>query len=156
MNERDRIVSGSLLLNIFVTVCRWGVGMLFIAASIPKIIQPEEFMRMVSNYDILPQFLLPAAAITLPWIELACGGCLLAKKYTGSAALFLSFLICIFITGTVINYLRGANFECGCFGFLYRENLGIGAIMRDLVLLGLTLSVAFWYIKTSFVMNGKS
>ena len=156
MNIKDIYRSMHELSNIFFHTCRWAVGIIFIIASVPKIVQPEDFMRMISNYNMLPQFLLPSAAIMLPWLEFISGACLLSKKYIQSAASLLSFLLCVFMAGIIISYARGADFGCGCFGFLFRESqIGISTIVRDFVLLGLTLSIIFLYKEENALMHEK-
>ena len=139
---QDKYYSEGILLLILVHICRWSVGILFIVAAIPKILDAESFMRVVANYNLLPLFLVPSTAIVLPWLELSCGVCLLMKKCVQSASAVLAVLIIAFIGGLTINYFRGADFDCGCFGILFRGgSLGVMTIVRDVFLLGLTAFV---------------
>ena len=148
---KDKYYSETFILTILVHISRWAVGILFVAAAVPKILNPETFMRTVANYNLLPLFLVPLAAIVLPWLELFCGACLLTGKFVRSAASILTFLIIVFIFGIGINYFRGADFECGCFGLLFNNDvIGISAILRDFLILGLISIVLFFSGKMNY------
>ena len=49
------------------------LGVIFIAASLPKIVDPPSFAHMIYNYRIVPGALVNLSALTMPWIELLCG-----------------------------------------------------------------------------------
>jgi hypothetical protein len=139
---RDKYYSEGIVLIVLVHVCRWVVGVVFIAAGVPKILDAESFMRVVANYNILPLFLVPVIALVLPWLELFCGVALLMNKFMQSASSILSALILLFIGGISVNFMRGADFDCGCFGILFQSgSAGVMTIIRDIFLFGLTAFV---------------
>lgn len=121
---------------------RWGVGIVFIVAGFLKFLNPEEFMRVISNYNLLPLFLVPAAAIVLPWFEFLCGICLISKRFIKSAASSIALLLILFIIAMVINIFRGVQTDCGCFGLLFGDSqIGSFSVFRNSILLGLTLFI---------------
>nr|HPQ45334.1 MauE/DoxX family redox-associated membrane protein [Syntrophales bacterium] len=49
---------------------RWILGIVFVYASIHKILYPAAFAKAVYLYQILPDWLVNLAALVLPWLEL--------------------------------------------------------------------------------------
>jgi len=154
---RDRYYSEGIVLIVLVHVCRWVVGGIFIAAALPKIFDVETFMRVVANYNLLPLFLVPVAAVIIPWLELCCGACLLLNRCVQSASAILSALIIVFIVGLAVNYARGANFDCGCFGVLFGSgDISVMTIARDAFLLGLTAFILLLSGRRSAAFKSKT
>ncbi len=52
---------------------RWLIGAVFIYASIPKILEPDLFAKIIYGYDLFPKILINIIAITVPYIELVTG-----------------------------------------------------------------------------------
>ena len=82
-----------------------------------KIQNPEAFIKIVKAYDLLPEELVVLWGIFLPWIELVTGLFLFFGFWHKSAVLSGSGLFLIFAAAVGINILRGADINCGCFGF---------------------------------------
>ena len=70
MHQKTRL-SIHICLRIF-------LGGIFLWASWDKIVSPEAFTRIIGNYQLLPEALVPLVAIMLPWTEAICGICLVA------------------------------------------------------------------------------
>jgi len=120
-------------------VLRLLLGVLFVLASVDKIAHPEVFVVSVNKYQLLPPTLVPLAAVTLPWIELLAGVALLAGIGVEGAALVTTVLLVAFLSGMGINFARGRELDCGCFGFLIpNEQVGPISLTRD----GLVLVVS--------------
>src|SRR5216684_3007318 len=49
------------------------LGVIFIAAALPKIVDPPSFAHMIYNYKLVPAALNNLMALVMPWIELLCG-----------------------------------------------------------------------------------
>ncbi len=95
---------------------RWIVGILFIYASLHKIVDPCTFAYAVENYKVLPhQFLINSMAVYLPFLELICGTALLLNTRTRGASLLISMMTLMFIIAISINMILGRSFDCGCF-----------------------------------------
>ena len=92
-----------------------GLGALFAAAAIPKIVDPPAFAHMVYNYRLLPGVAVNAAAITLPWVEIAAGAALLLGFWKRAAAGIAGLLLLVFIAALSVNLARGNPVNCGCF-----------------------------------------
>lgn len=79
---RLRLPSNMVLAG-FVTVVRLGMGAMFIASSLPKICQPYDFLSSVYHYELVGPQLGLLVAMTLPWLELLVGICLVGGIWTG-------------------------------------------------------------------------
>lgn len=90
-------------------------GGLFVAASLDKILHPRAFAEIVYNYHLLPDELVNATAILLPWIELTAGLLLIFGRLALGANVILCGLIAMFAAALGFNLARDLNVACGCF-----------------------------------------
>jgi uncharacterized membrane protein YphA (DoxX/SURF4 family) len=106
------------------------VAAVLIYAALQKIWTPLEFARLVREYHLVPEQLLNLVAVTLPWLELVCGCCLITGLALMGTAFLLSalnsvFVIAIIYRAWMIMQSTGVNFfdlsfDCGCgFGVVY-------------------------------------
>lgn len=91
------------------------LGAIFVAAALPKIIDPPSFAQMIYNYRLLPGFALNPLALVLPWIELLAGLALILGIWRRTAAAFVGAMLLSFIIAIGINLARGHAVNCGCF-----------------------------------------
>jgi uncharacterized membrane protein YphA (DoxX/SURF4 family) len=98
-----------------ILACRLVVAAVFIAASIPKILEPHAFAVAVFRYQMLPFSLINLMAIFLPWIELVAGIALLAPRWTPPAAAIILGMLIVFTVAIAVSQARGINIACGCF-----------------------------------------
>jgi uncharacterized membrane protein YphA (DoxX/SURF4 family) len=91
------------------------LGAIFVAAAIPKILDPPAFAHMIYNYRLLPGIAVNALALFLPWLELATGLALVIGFWRRTAAGITGILLLVFIAALSINLLRGNPVNCGCF-----------------------------------------
>jgi putative oxidoreductase len=94
---------------------RIGLGLLFIAAALPKIVDPPSFAHMIYNYRIVPGALINAMALVLPWAELLAGIALVLGIWPRSATALVGAMLAVFIVAISINLARGHAIDCGCF-----------------------------------------
>ncbi len=138
----------------------WGsriiLGMIFIAAGIPKILQPAEFAAAVYNYRILPDAAVNIVALTLPWLEVLVGGMLIVGLWMPGAVLIYTLLMISFISALGYNMARGLNIHCGCFSPTAGETINFWTIIRDIgiLLMSFYLFFAVW-IKHIFSHSDK-
>ena len=95
-------------------LCRWFLAGVMLFSAVPKLFAPAAFAEVIGAYGLLPDFLLPPAAIVLPAVELVCGYLLLIGKPSGlwiTAALML-----LFIGVLTYGIWLGLDIDCGCFG----------------------------------------
>jgi uncharacterized membrane protein YphA (DoxX/SURF4 family) len=91
------------------------LGVFFVVAALPKIVDPPSFAHMIYNYRIVPGVLVNLAALTMPWIELLSGLALILGIWRGTARTIIAALLLTFITAIGINLARHNPIDCGCF-----------------------------------------
>ncbi len=130
----NRVIT--LLLRLF-------LGGFYIAAGAVKIPDPGKFAEAVWNYRILPHALVNLAAITLPWIEVVAGILLVVGVWRKASVWLINAMTVLFIAAIASAVVRGLNIECGCFGTVGGRDVGLKAILEDLVLLACGLWIAW-------------
>ncbi len=105
-----RLIGPSLALLFRVVL-----GVVFIAAALPKIADPLGFANAIANYHIVPMALINLLAITLPWIEIVVGAALVLGLSSRANLLTVFALLIIFIVAISITMSRGLDISCGCF-----------------------------------------
>jgi len=113
--RRQRILKGLDLSRILPLVIRMILGIVFLLASIDKILHPEIFAEAVYNYHLLPDAIINLTAIVLPWIELLVGLCLVSGIWAPGAGLLSALLLMVFLGAILFNVARGLDIDCGCF-----------------------------------------
>jgi len=91
------------------------LGAIFVAAAIPKIVDPPAFAHMIHNYRILPEWSINAAALWMPWVELLAGLALVLGIARRAAASVAGLLLLAFIGAISLNLARENPVQCGCF-----------------------------------------
>ncbi|MBP7526534.1 MAG: DoxX family membrane protein [Syntrophorhabdaceae bacterium] len=135
------------LLGIFLSrwsylVVRVALALIFIYAGSMKLMDPKAFARIISHYDLVPEFLLPVVAIGLPLAEVLAGAALIFDMRPGLHG--VSGMIVLFVIVLGYGVLTDMDIDCGCFGpeeLEGRRSLA-HAFYRDLVFLG---AVVFLY-----------
>ncbi len=119
-----------------VLVC-WANGLVFLAACLPKIIQPAEFAVAIYRYQLLPHSLINVLAVFLPWLELVCAASLcFIPRLRRSALILVMLMLVVFTVAISINLYRGIDIACGCFSVnAAKGHLGWWSLLRNTTLL---------------------
>ena len=91
------------------------LGVFFVAAALPKIVDPPSFAHMIYNYRLVPGALVNLMALVMPWLELLAGLALILGIWTRSSAGLVGALLLVFIAAIALNLARGNAIDCGCF-----------------------------------------
>tara|TARA_A100000164_G_C21417767_1_gene545207 strand:+ start:44 stop:496 length:453 start_codon:yes stop_codon:yes gene_type:complete len=132
-----------------VLVARFILAIVFIYASLDKIIDPISFSDNIDNYHISPIIINNLVALILPWVELIIGLCLLTGVFLDGSSIISIGLMIFFIFIISQAYLRGISLHCGCFKTVADPNLDnlqkemILRIFEDILFLGLAFIVYF-------------
>lgn len=122
-------------------------GVIGVAGAV-KLPDPQESVRAVRAYRLLPEAVVPAVGYGLPLLELAVALLLLAGLATRLAASVAALLMVAFIVGVSSAATRGLSIDCGCFGgggdVAPEDTRYAQEIVRDVLLLGAALVVARW------------
>lgn len=93
----------------------WILGGVFLAAAVPKIIDPPGFAHEVSNYQILPRGAVHAVALVIPWIEVFAALALISGFKRRSGSFLTLSMLAVFLVALSINLARNHPVDCGCF-----------------------------------------
>jgi len=98
------------------TLARLVLGVVMFYAGILKLFEPDEALRAVQAYRILPAAIDDVVAFGLPLLEAVVGVLLLLGLGTRLAAWIAGGLLIVFIAGITSAWVRGLSIDCGCFG----------------------------------------
>ena len=97
-------------------ICAIALGLVMLAAALPKLLDPPGFAQTLFNYQLLPEALRHAVALGLPWLELWIGLALVSGRGECGAARWTLFLMLAFTGALATNLAKGHAIDCGCFG----------------------------------------
>jgi hypothetical protein len=125
------------LLYLFAKSVQLLLGLLYLWSSASKIRQPYDFLGSVYNYELVGPKLGILIAITIPWLELLIGICLIGGIFIGGS-LLVSIGLGIMFTVVLSSALyRDLEITCGCFGTT--EIIGYPTLIRALMILLVSL-----------------
>lgn len=117
---------------------------LFIVAGLPKIVEPRDFALALFRYHLLPDGLINAVAVLLPWLEVLAAMALLLPRWRTAGAVLLSAMLLVATAAIAVSLFRGLDIDCGCFTLKPgRSPIGLWNIARNLSLVVLVL-LAGW------------
>ena len=128
------------------------LGFIFVYSGLVKITDTQIFVMAVENYRLLPDFLAPFMAVTLPWVELVAGLVLLCGFKPLASVMLINLMTAMFIIALSISYFRGLNIDCGCFNVNITDSKHslLEALWRDFGFLTMGLWITgylLWYKK---------
>ncbi|MBW2557344.1 MAG: DoxX family membrane protein [Deltaproteobacteria bacterium] len=130
--------------GILYHAARWILGIVFIYASLHKILYPAAFAEAVYRYQILPDWLVNLTALVLPWLELFLGVFLIIGLWMPGAVVISNLLFIIFMSALSYNMARGLDISCGCFSTSPTAGAAdIWTVLRDGMLLIVSLYLLF-------------
>jgi uncharacterized membrane protein YphA (DoxX/SURF4 family) len=115
------------------------LGLLFLVASLAKLVDVTSLASQVHNFHLLPFWSEHLVAMTLPWIEFVAGLALVLGIRARAGAWLLGMLLAGFTVGIVLAMARGLNFECGCFGTADGTRVGWTKLGENLGMLALAV-----------------
>ena len=90
---------------------------IFLYAGVAKIFNPAQLADDILGYEILPYAPAVAAALYLPWLEIAAACALFHRRLRLGALVVLSGLSLAFLLALISVQARGIELiACGCFG----------------------------------------
>ena len=100
-----------------------------------SIYQPYDFLSSVYNYELVGPKLGMLIAMTLPWLELLVGLCLVGGIFVSGALLASVGMTAMFTFVLASALYQGLEISCGCFGLSSPETIGYSTIIRACVIL---------------------
>jgi putative oxidoreductase len=115
------------------------LGALFIFAGATKAYDPSTFAIEIQRYNLVPWMPAALASIYLPWLEIILGVLLIVKRFERGTLLLIGCLLLVFTFALASATVRGLGIDCGCFGKAFAATGTIFPLVRNVVLLGLTV-----------------
>jgi len=106
----------------------------WLLAGASKVADLTHFHAQVEQYRLLPHAFEAPFAYALPFVELFVGAYLLIGLLTRFAAIAACALMVLFLIAQAQAWARGLSLDCGCFGTLAHERVGLVTILRDVAL----------------------
>jgi hypothetical protein len=126
-----------------VIFCQVSLALIFGLGAWTKLRNLEEFVGVVRNYRLLPEFAVQPVAYTMPFLEAAIAVAILVGPARSYAAMGAFALLAIFAVAMGVNILRGRRYiECGCFRTVLKQRLSWWLVARNGVLMTLAALVA--------------
>ncbi len=105
----------------------------FTLAAIGKLLDRKGSEKALKEFEV-PEPLIKPVAAGLPWVEIAVAAAFLFLATSWYASLAALLLLGSFTVGMLVQYAKGNAPDCHCFGQIHSEPVGIGSIIRNLVL----------------------
>ena len=135
-----RPVVGKALQALHVA-CRLVLGGLFLYAGAIKAFDRQAMVLAIDAYDLLPESLIPALAVIVPWLEVVIGVLLLLGLFVRFSAAVGAIVTVGFLIGMAQAKARGLQIDCGCFT---SGGAGEGVTWLDLARDVAILAAAVW------------
>jgi putative oxidoreductase len=103
-------------MKLFAWILRVAVAAVFIAAAIPKIVDPAAFVASIQTYRLIPDGAAVIFSVWLPWLELGAALAIFPRRQRSGASWLLLALTFVFLAALGQAWLRGLDITCGCFG----------------------------------------
>ena len=110
MTPKEALVSPWLTVRVQIAL-----GLFFVAAALPKLVDPPSFAHMIYNYRLVPGAFVNLMALVMPWLELLAGLALILGIWTRTSAGLVGALLLVFVAAISLNLARGNAIDCGCF-----------------------------------------
>jgi len=153
-NDQPKAKIGPKTYGYLYHIARMVLGVIFIYASLDKIIHPQAFAQAVFNYQLLPDSFINLTALILPWLELILGCCLIFNRWMPGTSVISITLLTVFMAAILFNLSRGLDISCGCFSTNPEEgSMNRLTLIRDASFLIPAIYLVFMSL---FKNNGKN
>jgi len=116
------------------------IAIILLFSGLSKIIDPENFIKVLNvTLGFLGEDIIVLTATALPVIEIALGLMLILKIKVKETLIAALILFSVFALFAVYGTIAGFDVDCGCFGSSVSSEFGAGMIVRNTILLVITL-----------------
>jgi uncharacterized membrane protein YphA (DoxX/SURF4 family) len=127
-----------------VTLLRVALGVMFICAAWPKLVDPRGFSDSINHYRLLPVPVERVAALVLPALELVVGISLIVGVLDAGASALAVLMLVVFTAAIGVALARGLDITCGCFETHGKgPKVGMEKILENVAMLAVSVGVAW-------------
>jgi len=131
--------------NVVVFALQILLSSVFIFSGSVKLLDLNAFQEALRNFNLLSDGTLIIVKYLLPFIEILLGLSIIFNFSSSFPALLSSFLLSIFTAIIIVKIFEGEEISCGCFGNLSKGNLDIYSVIRNLLLIVISMIISAWY-----------
>ena len=131
----------------FLFTLRIILSIIFIISGIEKISNPEEFAQSIENFRMLPIFSINIFAMFFPWLEVITGILLFFGVKIKENSFLITGMLGVFTIGVIAAVLRNLDIDCGCFGTLHAQKIGLLKIFENILLIFSVILVYLFHPK---------
>lgn len=91
------------------------LGIVFVFAAWPKLLDPPTFAKNIWAYDIVPGALINLQALIMPGVELVVGVALVLGLWRRGAAIVAALMLLVFMVALSWALIEGNPVHCSCF-----------------------------------------
>ncbi len=121
------------------TLAQLAIGALFVAASLAKLGDLNDFANQVNHYRLAPVAVVNVIAMVTPWIELLAGLSLLLRVKPRAGAVVALAMLLVFTVAVAAAWARGLDFRCGKAG---AQSIGAQKFLENVALSLLAVAAA--------------
>jgi len=132
MNLKNINIPKNKYINLIIRIV---VGFIFIITGISKIVEPAQFVREISNYDMMFRQLINLMAIILPWLEIVTGFLFVFGVRIKANIILLAAMLLMFNFAVAVAWARGLDINCGCYSNLAEQTVGFTKLAENFALL---------------------
>jgi uncharacterized membrane protein YphA (DoxX/SURF4 family) len=122
-------------LKVIANAARVLLGVVFLYAGVPKLLNMDAFSTSIYFYQFLPDVYIGVMATMLPGVEIIAVLGLALRKWRPAAELLIAAMLVMFIIAVGIALVRGLDIGCGCFSTDHPRKLSSNLLMQDAGLL---------------------
>lgn len=138
-------LNNSSLFSFTITVVSVLVGITFLFSGLGHLSNMHLFLDSVHRYQILPNWMVPAFASTLPPLTTVCGMALITGQFQRVALIFAGLLFGCFAIAQFVQLIStGQAIDCGCFVWLEHETSFTNVVvLTTAAIVAVTIAVKF-------------
>ena len=121
---------------VIVLSARYGLALLLLSAAVGKLRGLTYFRGNLREYALLPDPIVPMAAVLIPLVELMIAAAAVNNATGAHAMIAGGTLLGVYAFAIGINLLRGrSDIDCGCTGPAARQTLNGWLVLRNIALI---------------------
>ena len=122
-------------MTVLTWIVRVALAAVFAVAGVAKLRDPQGAQATVGGVGV-PAALRPAVAFGLSVVELATAALLVLPGLAVTGAFVAVLMLSVFLIALGVQYMRGIEVPCACFGQLQVTPAGMPTLIRNIVLAG--------------------
>jgi|GEM_PF-2521874 len=120
-------------------------GIIFILSGILKLIDLGSFASAITKFKILNPLWVPYVKVLIPVLELSLGIMLVVNIKSAIASQTATWLLAFFTALLIAKISEGEKISCNCFGSLTNGYIDWTTVLRNLILMAVSIGVTTYY-----------